>query len=69
MKWNGNNAVQSAHEKIEEPYEYRDRLTMPKFLINAADDQFFLPDSSQFYFDDLKGEKNTSVTSRTPTIR
>ncbi len=43
--------------KIVEPYEYRDRLTMPKYLINAAGDQFFLPDSSQFYFDDLKGEK------------
>jgi len=44
--------------KIEEPYEYRDRLTMPKFLLNASGDQFFLPDSSRFYFDDLKGEKH-----------
>jgi PhoPQ-activated pathogenicity-related protein len=43
--------------KIVEPYEYRDRLTMPKFLINATGDQFFLPDSWQFYWDDLKGEK------------
>ena len=44
--------------KIEEPYEYRDRLTMPKLLVNATGDQFFLPDSSQFYFDDLPGEKH-----------
>ena len=44
--------------RIEEPYEYRDRLTMPKFIMNASGDQFFLPDSSQFYFDDLKGEKH-----------
>jgi PhoPQ-activated pathogenicity-related protein len=44
--------------KIEDPYEYRDRLTMPKFLVNASGDQFFLPDSSQFYFGDLKGEKH-----------
>jgi PhoPQ-activated pathogenicity-related protein len=43
--------------EIEEPYHYRDRLTMPKFLIQGAGDQFFLPDSSRFYFDDLKGEK------------
>jgi PhoPQ-activated pathogenicity-related protein len=42
--------------RIEEPYEYRERLTMPKFLLNASGDQFFLPDSSQFYFDDLRGE-------------
>lgn len=43
--------------KIVEPYSYRDRLTMPKFMVNAAGDEFFLPDSSQFYFKDLKGEK------------
>lgn len=42
---------------IEEPYSYRDRLTMPKYMIQGAGDQFFLPDSSRFYFDDLKGEK------------
>ncbi len=43
--------------KIEEPYEYRDRLTMPKLILNAAGDQFFLPDSSQFYWNDLTGPK------------
>lgn len=43
--------------RIEEPYEYRSRLTMPKFMMNASGDQFFLPDSSQFYFDALSGEK------------
>ena len=30
---------------------------MPKLMLNAAGDQFFLPDSSQFYFDALPGEK------------
>ncbi len=42
---------------VVDPYSYRDRLTMPKFIINAAGDQFFTPDSSKFYFDGLKGEK------------
>jgi PhoPQ-activated pathogenicity-related protein len=42
---------------IEDPYEYRVRFTMPKFLINSTGDQFFLPDSSQFYFSDLPGVK------------
>ena len=44
---------------IEDPYNYRnrDRLKIPKFLINASGDQFFLPDNSQFYFSDLEGEK------------
>ena len=43
--------------ELVDPYSYRDRLTMPKFILNAAGDQFFLPDSSQFYYDDLVGEK------------
>ncbi|MBX3435334.1 MAG: PhoPQ-activated pathogenicity-related family protein [Pirellulales bacterium] len=40
-----------------DPFAYRSRLTMPKCIINASGDQFFLPDSSQFYFDALPGEK------------
>ena len=55
MDWMGTPQFR-ALMRIEEPYEYRDRLTMPKFLLNASGDQFFLPDSSQFYFDDLRGE-------------
>ena len=42
---------------IEDPYQYRRRLTLPKFIINDTGDQFFLPDSSQFYFGDLLGVK------------
>ena len=44
---------------IEDPYNYRsrDRLKIPKYLVNASGDQFFLPDNSQFYFGDLQGEK------------
>ncbi len=56
MDWMGTPEFR-ALMKIEEPYEYRDRLTMPKFMLNASGDQFFLPDSSRFYFDDLRGEK------------
>lgn len=43
--------------QIEDPYFYRARLTMPKYIINAGGDEFFLPDSSQFYYGDLLGEK------------
>jgi len=42
---------------IVDPFNYRDRLTMPKFLIYGTQDEFFLPDSSRYYFDDLKGQK------------
>jgi len=46
--------------EIEDPYSYRhrERLKMPKYLINAAGDQFFLPDNSQFYFADMPAEKH-----------
>jgi len=57
MNWMGTPQFR-ALMKIEEPYEYRNRLTLPKYLVNASGDQFFLPDSSRFYFDDLKGEKH-----------
>lgn len=30
---------------------------IPKYIINSTGDEFFLPDSSRFYFDDLKGPK------------
>ena len=43
--------------KIVDPYCYLDRLTMPKFVVNSAGDQYFPPDSSQFYYGDLKGVK------------
>ncbi len=42
---------------IIDPYEYLDRLTLPKYIINSAGDPFFLPDSSHFYWDDLQGPK------------
>jgi PhoPQ-activated pathogenicity-related protein len=50
---------------IEDPLSYRDRLTMPKLLINAAGDQFFAPDSAQFYFAQLPGENRLRYVPNT----
>jgi PhoPQ-activated pathogenicity-related protein len=47
----------SSIRNFVDPYEYRDRYTMPKFLINSAGDQYFLCDSAQFYFKDLPAPK------------
>jgi PhoPQ-activated pathogenicity-related protein len=55
MRWAGTPEL-AALLKIEDPYSYRDRLIMLKFMINSAGDQYFLPDSSQFYFNSLAGE-------------
>ncbi len=43
--------------EIVDPYSYLDRLQMPKYIVNAASDEFFLPDSWQFYWNDLPEEK------------
>ena len=43
---------------LVDPYAYRHRLTMPKLVLNAAGDQFFLPDSSSFYWNELQGAKS-----------
>lgn len=56
MKMVGSDELRSLAREVD-PYSFRERYTMPKLLINATGDQFFLPDSSQFYFDDLPGEK------------
>jgi len=53
----------SDHPRLEalralvDPYHYRHRLTMPKFVMNGSGDQYFPPDLSRYYFDDLPGEK------------
>lgn len=57
MSWFGTPELASMFS-IVDPYAYLARYTMPKFVINASGDDFFLPDSSQFYFDDLPGEKH-----------
>jgi PhoPQ-activated pathogenicity-related protein len=51
--------------RLEEPFEYRARLTMPKLILNAAGDEFFLPDSSRFYLDALPGETHIRYVPNT----
>ena len=42
---------------IVDPYAYRSRLDeVPKFIVTAAGDDFFVHDSVQFYLDGLPGE-------------
>lgn len=53
--------------EVEDPYsylrsdydaKYRKRFTIPKYVINASGDDFFVPDSSKWYFKNLPGENN-----------
>lgn len=45
--------------QITDPYNYRDRerMQIPKYVVNSAGDQFFLPDNSRFYFAELQAPK------------
>ncbi len=60
IPWRMGTPEMDAVRKIEDPYEYRNspRMKIPKFLINASGDQYFLPDGSQFYYSGLPDEKH-----------
>lgn len=53
--------------QIEDPFQYlacegcevyKQRLSIPKYILNASGDDFFVPDSSKLYFADLPGAKS-----------
>ena len=50
---------------IADPYSYREHLTLPKFIVNATSDEFFVTDSWQFYWDDLEGDNHLQYLPNT----
>jgi PhoPQ-activated pathogenicity-related protein len=42
---------------IVDPYSYRDKITQPKIVMLATNDQYFPLDSANLYFDGLRGPK------------
>ena len=52
--------------EIEDPFRYqssiyKNRLSIPKYIINASGDDFYVPDNSKFYYDQLQGVKSLRV--------
>ncbi|XP_009858081.4 autocrine proliferation repressor protein A-like [Ciona intestinalis] len=50
---------------IVDPLSYKDRLTMPKLIISTGSDEFFLPDDSYYYLDQLTGPTYLSMLPNT----
>jgi PhoPQ-activated pathogenicity-related protein len=50
--------------QIVDPFVYRDRLTMPKYMMAATGDEFFVP-AAQNYVPDLLGEKHMAYFPNT----
>ncbi len=50
--------------QIVDPFAYRDRLTMPKYMMAATGDEFFVP-AAQNYVPDLPGEKHMAYFPNT----
>jgi len=42
--------------QMVDPFAYRERLAMPKYIVSSPGDSYFLPDSSQYYAHELPGE-------------
>ena len=51
--------------KSVDPLTYFPKYTMPKLILVSAGDQFFLPDSSRFYYSQLPAVKNLRYTVNT----
>ena len=62
MNWLGTPQMDALQEIID-PYRYRQRLTMPKYLVSSTGDQFFplLPDDSQSLFQPSAPAKEVSA--------
>ena len=55
MDYMGSNEYERLTD-IVEPYSYRKILKLPKYIVNASSDEFFVTDSWKFYWDDLIGK-------------
>ena len=54
--WMGTDEFEVLMNYIE-PYAFKEKFTMPKYIINAGSDEFFSTDSWRFYYDELPENK------------
>jgi hypothetical protein len=48
-----------------DPFSFRERVTIPKYIVNVSGDQFYPPDSSHYYINNLNGETRIRYVANT----
>lgn len=43
--------------KMVDPFSYKENITVPKLIVSATNDDFFLTDALNLYWDELRGSK------------
>jgi len=54
MDWMGSKEFDQLMNYVE-PFQYKERFALPKLIVNGTIDEFFVPDSWKFYWNDLPG--------------
>lgn len=60
------NKLMQVEDPTTYPPAYQARLSIPKYIVNASGDDFFIPDASRLYYPNLPGEKSLRVIPNSP---
>ncbi|XP_071814494.1 autocrine proliferation repressor protein A-like isoform X3 [Apostichopus japonicus] len=62
------NPINKVLADIVDPFAYRHKLTLPKYIITAGSDEFFLPDNAHYFYDQMSGPTYLRIHPNTDHI-